>query len=201
MNIKQKIGAGLATAAMLGAVIAPATFASTTNTTISGNGNFSFNKVKVTNSNGSMTFQKNKQFVGTEVGSSSSTGGNNASGNVGGTTTVRTGPATSTVKVVVTGGANTNTAVDPCGCNTDNTTNTTISKNGNFSVNKVYVTNSSMTITGQSNSAMVMTGVDSSASTGGNNASGNVGGTTTVGTGPATSTVNVTVTGGTNTIN
>ena len=77
----------------------------------------------------------------------------------------------------------------------------TISGNGNNSENEIEVENSNSTSVFQGNFTDVETGVVSVANTGGNSADKNTGGNVSTDTGDATSKVNVSVSGGSNTAN
>lgn len=74
-----------------------------------------------------------------------------------------------------------------------------ISGNGAWSYNSIRIKNKTECNVYQKNSTLVVTEVDSSASTGGNSASGNTGGDVDIDTGNADSTVIVTVEGSSNT--
>src|SRR5689334_15905858 len=105
MTMKVKLVSGIATGALLLGAFAPAAFADTC--TISGNGAFSHNKCKVvtvTKTGG--TKQVNVADFSNHVSVHTSSGGNNASGNVGGDVTVTSGD--STVTVTITNAANLN---------------------------------------------------------------------------------------------
>ena len=104
MTIKQKIGSAAATAAFMGALFAPIAHGATV--TITGNGGGSINQVTSSTKNVMKVKQKSVTVANTMVESAATTGGNNANGNVGGTTTVTSGIATSTVSVGVQGGSN-----------------------------------------------------------------------------------------------
>lgn len=74
-----------------------------------------------------------------------------------------------------------------------------ISGNGALSQNTIEVENESVVIVNQSNQSLILTSAKSSASTGGNEASGNTGSGVTIDTGNATATTTVTVGGSSNT--
>lgn len=76
-----------------------------------------------------------------------------------------------------------------------------ISGNGNNSTNDVNVTNNNTTNVTQNNSFTVELNITSKASTGKNSANNNTGGNVDIFTGDASSTVDVTVKGGNNTVN
>lgn len=197
MNIKQKIGAGLATALMLGGMFAVSAHAATIK--ISGNGEGSHNTVNATHVNVSKVKQKTTTLAFTWVSSSANTGGNTANSNTGGSVSNTSGSADSTVTTTVTGGSNVAT-VTPCGCVPDDSS-VTISRNGEDSHNTVNVTDVNVSKTSQSSTTVAITGVSSSADTGGNTANGNTGGSVTQTSGDASSTVTTTVSGGSNVLN
>lgn len=196
MNIKYKIGTGIATAAFLGAILTGSAFAA--DLEISGNGAGSNNTIEVSNSNSTGVIQKNDVEVITEVVSVANTGGNTANSNTGGDVTIDTGKASSTVNVTVSGGSNKAT-VEPCPC--DNTQSAEISGNGAKSKNKIKQNDSNKTFVGQFNSVGIGTGVLSKAKTGKNTANKNTGGSTGITTDNSTSNVDVSVTGPKNTLN
>ena len=74
-----------------------------------------------------------------------------------------------------------------------------ISENGAGSINSIYIKHKNKCSVYQKNSTTVLTEIESSASTGGNKANGNTGADVTIDTGNATSTVGVSVEGGSNT--
>lgn len=77
-------------------------------------------------------------------------------------------------------------------------TNVVVAGNGAFSTNKVGVFKLTLNTKTQNNTSVVSTKVTTLQNTGGNSSSFNTGGANTITTGPATSTVTTTVTGGTN---
>lgn len=77
----------------------------------------------------------------------------------------------------------------------------TVQGNGADSTNVAGILNVNATSVSQTNATVAITLVSSTASTGGNNANGNTGGDVKIDTGTATSTVNTTVGGSTNTAN
>ncbi len=199
MNIKQKIASAVAFGTMMVSVVAPASFAATNTVTVTGNGAFSYTKAVVKNISSTATVQENTTAVNTWAGLSANTGKNKQSFNVGngGSNSITTGPATNIVGISVTGGTNTNTS--PCGCAGDNTNTVTVTGGGAFSSSKAVVINSNSTVVSQTNTTAVNTNVWSSANTGGNSQSFNVGGGNSVTTDPASNTVGVEVGGSTNT--
>lgn len=74
-----------------------------------------------------------------------------------------------------------------------------IKNNGALSTNKAKIVNNSSKTVVQGNKTVATTFVNTSANTGGNKSKFNVGGTNTINTGAASNTVDVSVTGGTNT--
>ena len=198
MNFK-KIGTGLATAALLASVMAPAAFAST-HVWVSGNGNHSSTFVMVGNHSRLTVSQYNRSTNYNFIGSSATTGGNNVNGNVGGGGNgVTTGKSQSSVTVGNYGNSNSAT-VASCGCASDTTVG--VSGNGHYSDNSVIVLNHSVSSVSQGNSTQNFTGVMSVSDSGGNNVNGNVGGGGNgVTTDGSTSTVTVTNGGSSNTLN
>jgi hypothetical protein len=197
-NLKAKLGGALAIATAFSGVIAPAAFADTT-VNISHNSSFSHNGVVVKNIKKTIVGQSNNSKVITGVGAVSNTGGNKASFNNGGNTSITTGNVTNNITVSVGGSSNVANLPD-CGCGAADT-NVTIDNNGAFSHNHVFVKNKDVTVVGQSNNSFVATGVYVNSNTGNNSASFNNGGTTGITTGNTDTTVNVEVTGGVNVLN
>lgn len=196
MTYTSKITSALAMAAIVAGTIAPAAFANTT-VTVSHNGVLSHTNVHVTNNTGSAVVQNNKSAVVTFVNSNANTGDNHTSFNTGGGNVITTGPATSNVNVTVGGSKNKATVPST----PTNNTNVTVSNNGVLSHNDVNVTNNTWSGVVQNNSSFVLTGVNSNAETGDNSASFNTHGVNSISTDAATSTVNVTVGGSSNTLN
>lgn len=198
MNIKYKITAGMATAAMLATVFAPVSHAA--NVTIKGNGAGSKNVVAAVKVNATKVSQSNATVANTVVVSKANTGGNKTNFNTGGTTTTTTGKASSTVVVSVTGGNNTASLPD-CGCPEDGSHEVTVQGNGAGSTNVVLGGSFDLTKVKQSNATVANTVVVSASNTGGNSTSFNTGGGTSSDTGNADSSVGVVVAGGDNTLN
>lgn len=198
MSIKQKLTAGMATAAMMAGVLAPMSHAA--NVTVKGNGAGSKNVVAAVKVHATKVKQSNATVANTVVKSSANTGGNKTNFNTGGTTTTTTGKATSTVAVSVTGGTNTAT-VPSCGCPDDGNHEVTIQGNGAGSHNVVLGGSFNLMKVSQSNATVANTVVVSSANTGHNSSSFNTGEGTSSDTGNAESTVAVIVTGGDNDLN
>ncbi|MBI4037479.1 hypothetical protein HY382_00335 [Candidatus Curtissbacteria bacterium] len=190
-----KIGTAATIAGLLGASFAPAVLAETVE--ISGNGNNSNNTVAINNSCSISLTQKNVNNVSVNVAVGAYTGGNTASGNVGGDVDITTGNATADLNVTVGGSINTATPADCCDCLSP-VTGVLISGNGNNSNNTVAQNNSASTSSTQKNKNKVRVRAKVKAKTGKNTSNNNVGGTTSVGTGEATSTIGVTVSGGSN---
>ncbi len=194
MNIK-KLSTSIAIAAIMAASIAPAAFADTDNT-ISGNGASSHNEITVENNNTTVVEQSNKTTANTVVISIADTGHNNASSNTGGNVSIDTGAASSTVTVSVIGGDNTATIPTPCGC--ESTTTNDISGNGDSSHNKVKDKKNNVTVVAQKAKTKANTLVVQKSKSGDNKAKNNTGGTVDITTNDATSSVDVTVAGGSN---
>lgn len=199
MNIKQKITTAGATAIILSSVLTSGAMAATS-VKVKDNLAGSTNKTKVNNSKSTAVLQGNAQVVLTGVSSTAKTGGNKAKDNGSDADVkVKSGKAKSKVGVGVAGGVN--VASDTCGCESGDT-DVVISGNGRDSVNKVKINNSSENLVVQGNFSFVATNVTSSADTGNNTASDNLGGSNVdVTSGDAKSNVQVTVGGGTNVLN
>lgn len=196
-KIIAKTGSGLITAVLLTSLM-PAIAMADTSVDVSGNGTGSHNKVTVHNSNKTSLKQSNNSYIQTGISSSTGTGGNSANHNTGGDTGISTGDATSTIAVGVGGSTNTlSSDLLLCGCQ-NGLSDVTVSGNGDSSHNKVSLNNSSSLKLSQSNDSTVLTEIDSKTGTGGNKANGNTGGSTGIGTGDATSSIGVTVTGSSN---
>ena|SRR3989344_9233272 len=164
---------------------------------ITDNGVWSNNKIVVKQACVSAVAQESKTTAVTDVVSVATTGGNQAIGNTGGTTLVDTGDATSTVTVSVTGGDNVAAAPNCCECVACDT-QATIDGNGVGSRNKVIVSDWALNLVEQKAKTKAFTGVASVVKTGKNKAKWNTGSGTSVLTGNAESTVEVTVAGGSN---
>lgn len=198
MNIKQKLTTAAITGSMLAAVLLPGTALAANTVKIKNNGALSTNKAKIVNNSSNSVSQSNLTMAKTSVTTKAKTGGNNSSFNVGGTNAITTGAATNSVTVTVNGGTNTNS--NPCNeCAAPSDSTVTISGNGALSTNTAKIVNNSSNSVVQSNTTIACTTVNSTASTGNNNSSFNVGGETTIDTADASNDVTVTVTGSTNT--
>lgn len=199
MNIKQKVSAAVATAVMVGGLMAP--MASAADITVSGNGSNSTNNVTVVNSNNTTVAQGSATVAVTVVSSSATTGGNTANGNTGnGGVDVTSGNATSNVTTTVTGGSNVAT-VTPCGCEAPDST-IKVKDNRAKSKNTVTTVNSNSQVVLQGTFTGAGTFVGSTAKTGKNKANKNTGkGNVSVTSGNSHSTVTTTVTGGSNVLN
>ncbi len=189
-----KTATGIAALGILVGVMAPAAFAQSV--TIANNGPLSKNTVKSTTTNKNVVKQKSTTVALTFVSSNANTGKNTVKGNVGTGASIVTGPATSIVETTVTGGDNVATGSE-CGCPVADT-DVDISGNGALSKNTVTTTSNSTNVVKQTNTTVAVTAVSSTANSGGNNVSYNVGGTSDVMTDSAVSSVGTTVTGGGN---
>ncbi|MEK7550737.1 MAG: hypothetical protein AAB535_03050 [Patescibacteria group bacterium] len=197
-KLTKKLAMGAISATIAMGTFAPMAFAA--NLEIIGNGVNSINTIVIANSSDCTVSQKANTNVEALIGASASTGGNTANGNVGGTTSITTGNADAMATMTVNGG--TNTATDPCCCTPDPTTPTIeISGNGVNTTNDVVVANTKSSTIRQRARTSVGALVKAKAKTGKNTANGNVGTGTTVNTGVSTSTTDLTVTGGSNTLN
>lgn len=197
--ILKKLAVSAGTGVIALSLFASAAFADTT-VTVKNNGQKSHNTVNVNSSSSTTITQGNMSDIGTMIMSKSTTGKNKNYGNTGGSSTITTGQADSSVGVTIGGSSNTiNDTL--CGCQPTGNTNITISENGNKSKSTVNYTSTNSTNVMQMNESSIQTMVSSSASTGGNQNSGNTGGSSNINTGDASSMVQVQVNGSSNTIN
>src|SRR5438105_7868785 len=100
-----KIGSGIAAFSLLALSAAPGALANTF-VKVSGNGAFSDNNVRVNNNNSTRVNQANFSDINNRVATFQNTGGNDASFNTGGNTSIRTGDASSNVRISNEAGAN-----------------------------------------------------------------------------------------------
>lgn len=185
MKLTKKIFVTFATFALLLQSALPA-FAATT-LVISGNGADSTNNSDVVVSQNTNVVQSNNADVRNEIRANASTGGNKANKNTGGDVAIVTGEASVDTKVSNT--LNTNTASVDCCDKVD--VDVMISGNGADSRNKTDLSLSNNTSVFQTNRADVRNKVDTYAGTGYNEANKNTGGDTTIRTGDASVTVEV----------
>lgn len=201
MNIKTKIGAGLAAVAMIGSVIAPSAFADNT-IQISGNGNGSDNTVSVQTSSGSSVDQYNESHVGTGIFVSQNTGDNSVSGNTGNGSdnSIDTGNATTDVTIKVSGNKNTYNG-DECGCQDPEVNSVTVKNNGNGSTNTVRINKRNRKSFVQTNVLSTHSFIGVEQNTGDNSVKNNTGkwSWNTIKTGRTRTTIGITVGGSTNT--
>lgn len=198
----KQITTGFATIGLLASIFAPAAFADTT-ITIGNNGADSENTVRVKNKCVTNLTQTNHTLATTSINLTQNTGGNQANNNTGeGDVTITTGAATANITVAVTGGDNTAT-VDPCCCLEDgNGTTVDVVDNGAGTTNLAKVKNKNKVNETQTGLANGTTGITGKQKTGKNKNNNNTGaGNKSVTTGPASATVGVAVTGGSNTLN
>ena len=187
MNKYQKaVASAVATGVLLFNGLLPV-FASTI--LITGNGSDTKNEVVVGQNSTTAVTQSNTASVTNNINATSSTGKNDADDNTGGDVSIETGDAKTEVSVENT--LNSNTAeVDCCGANDFDVE---ISGNGTYSDNKVELDinkdQDSALVVEQANSAKVDNRVDAKAKTGGNDAEDNTGGSVSVKTGDATTSV------------
>ena len=186
MTTTRRITTAIATGAVLLNALVPSAFAATS-LTISGNGSGSVSDVKVESENKVEVKQNNDANINNNVDVKGNTGGNEASGNVGGKVEIETGNATANVSV--NNATNTNTAsVQNC-CGEATTVN--ITGNGSGSDNEVRLNQDNKVELDQDNDADIDNNVDVDAETGYNDANDNVGGAVKVTTGDTDSTVKV----------
>ena len=193
MTLNSKIAAGFASAALFANLALPA-FAST-EVEVIGNGTKSDNEVSVENTNTVDLKQTNNLNVVLNITSKASTGGNKASGNTGGSTSITTGDATTETTVAVVGGDNKAT-VPSCGCESDDVVK--VNGNGKKSENKVTLKNKKELKADQKGDVSVTGNITSKAKTGKNKAKNNTSGDVEVETGSSVSTTEVGVLSGSN---
>lgn len=140
---------------------------------IKGNGKNSNNTITILNSHSLKAKQKNYTSVVTAITNKSNTGKNKVNGNTGGNVAQHSGESTSTVMVSYTGGNNSMTVPEGCGCPDDS--DAVISGNGRGSDNTITQTNTHEMVFKQKTETMVVTAVENSSNTGGNEAKNNTG--------------------------
>jgi hypothetical protein len=138
-NKLKRIGAGVATTALLALSVAPAAFAED-NVFLGGNGAFSDNTAHVSNNNSSSVVQRNDTNISNDVNNRLSTGGNHASFNTGGSVTIYSGAANASTSISNEAGSNVANLSNSCGCSSSGA-NVAVSGNGAFSSNNVSVSN------------------------------------------------------------
>jgi hypothetical protein len=157
---------------------------------ITGNGAESNNGVGVNNASTIFLNQDNNSRFNNDIDANATTGKNDSSFNTGGSTIISTGVASTTVNV--NNKANANIA-NVGGSSDPNAggSSVTISGNGALSNNGVALNQVSALVLDQTNNANIRNDVDANARTGNNTAQFNTGGFTGIGTGNATTNVNV----------
>jgi hypothetical protein len=179
----KKVGAGIATTALLALSAAPAAFADDS-VWVAGNGAFSDNNTHVSNSNSSSVSQSNNSHISNDVNTRLNTGGNNASFNTGGSVTVFSGEANATTNISNQAGSNVADLSNLCGC-TSGGANVAVSGNGAFSSNNVSVSNWNREQYRQNNTSYFRNEVLNNLSTGNNRADFNTGSDVTIYSGGA----------------
>lgn len=169
----KRIGAGVATAALLAFSSVPAAFAADSTVYVAGNGAFSDSDVDVSNSHSKSVSQNNDTRLRNEVSNYLSTGGNHASFNTGGSVTIHTGEATAVTDISNAAGSNV-ANVSGCGCESGGT-DVVLSGNGAFSSNDVSVSNWDRESFKQSNRTNITNEVVNRLSTGKNYSDFNTG--------------------------
>ena len=181
---KKSVVAATASAVLLFGTMAPLAFAE--ELTISGNGQSATSAINVSSPQTTTVTQSNSAAITNNVTAEASSGSNHANGNTGGSVTVGTGAASSTVNV--TNRANVNIA-DPNSCCNNQNGSVTISGNGEKSTNTANLTAPNTHTTSQTNTAAISNTVNNEASSGENHANGNTGGPVSITAGAATSNV------------
>lgn len=184
-----------ASALMLALSSAPA-FAQSVDLTISGNGASSTNHITVTDTQTTSVTQSNSTEIMNGVQASSSSGGNQMSGNTGGTSSLTTGDVSTTVSVTNTAGNN--VANPGCGCAQPGSLMVDISGNGKKSNNTSTTTMGSTSSLGQVNQTGFMNMLKVSSSSGKNKIKNSTGTGSSLITGGGMTTVTVQNTAGQN---
>jgi len=181
-KLQKKFATAIATGALLLNTALPA-FADVT-LEITGNGSDSYNKADVDVNQTTVVEQSNTANISNNVTANADTGKNDANRNTGGSVSIDTGDASTTVGI--TNEVNSNVAEVQC-CEGD--VDVLISGNGDNSTNKAYVDvnqdQGSGTFVGQSNYAKIDNDVDADSNTGKNDANRNTGGDVSITTGVA----------------
>lgn len=203
MTNAYKMGSALG-AALLVTMLMTGVASANASLEISGNAAGSNNTIDIKSEDNCKVYQSSNTNVETAVYTSASTGGNSASNNTGGNTSITTGDATSVTVVSVVGGSN--SATNPCCCSLqcpeeDSSHSAVISGNGVNSDNDIKVNKKKSSEIKQRANTSVGLHLSTKAKTGKNRARNNTGGTTSVETGKADSTTEVSVLGGSNTLN
>lgn len=195
-NFKIKLATSIATATLLAATLAPATFAKTS-VKVHNNGKNTTNVAGVINVNATMATQTNNTTVRNLTGVFQNTGGNAAHDTGKGDTTVKSGAANSTVTNNTTTGDNTVT-LSNCNLCSNGNTDVTISGNHKNSLNVAVAGSINYTSVTQTNNTTVVNGTVVAQNTGFNKASDTGKGDVSVTSGEANSKVSNTVTTGSN---
>lgn len=194
----KRIAIGLTSAGLLLSSVVPAFGA--VNVEVSGNGYRSDNTVTVNMECKQKVSQKTKTNANVDLNVSGNTGGNKVVGNTGSGADVDTGAVTNTVTVTVTGGDNTAT-VPPCCCgDEEGDVNIDVLDNGAKTDNIVNTTvDKKSKVKQKSKTRATVTGTVKG-KTGKNKVKYNTGGNSTVTTNDVDNTVDVGVSGGSNTL-
>lgn len=192
MNIAQKITTSAATVALLTTLATQAAFAATV--TIQNNGRGSFNSANLNQNTNKTVTQTQMSFVANGVSNDVNTGRNRANGNLGPSMAL-SGSSSVNNGITVNGNGNVSTLTS---CSTSTGTNgVTISGNLGNSFNTANLNANNNTTVTQSQSSMVINGINNDVNTGGNRASNNLGGGTVI-SGDSTVNNGITVNGSSN---
>ncbi len=199
-NIFKRIAIVATSATFVLGIATPAIAAADNQVDISGNGASSINTVTVDTSCTTVIDQSNKTKVETSVNINQNSGNNQASKNTGGDVSITTGDNDAAISVMV-GGSSNSADVNPCCCS--KTSDTSISKNGESSINSTNLSSTNLLVETQTNYKKVKTKVKVKQNTGKNKTNKNTnstGNTVSVETGGNTGGVGVSVTGDTNSL-
>jgi len=165
---------------------------------VTDNGAKSDNYVSVHESCNQTVEQKNNTSVGVSISLSGNSGKNKASGNTGGSTTIKTGDVTNTAVVAVSGGNNEADVVDCCCSESEDSV--TVSGNGYKTDNTVRLSSRKSKSEKQKTKTLVEVEVELKGNSGKNKAKHNTGGDVEEDTGNVENTTEVVVEGGHNTL-
>jgi hypothetical protein len=188
MTNKTRFTTAIATGAVLVNALAPIALANTVDVT--GNGAFSDTNVNVSKSTDTVVNQTNNADISNKISSDASTGGNDANFNTGGSVTIKTGDAATSVALQNAANVNKASLTNCDGCN-GGATDVTVTGNGAFSDNTVGATNTNSVFLDQTNNAKLDNYVNADSSTGKNDAKYNTGGDNVIVTGDADTVVSV----------
>lgn len=175
MNLKNKIGASIASSALVAQFLVPTAFADTA-VVISGNGSNTDNTAHFENNTETTVSQSNELAIGVDIAANANSGGNEANNNTGTNANVSSGNATAAGGVLVEGGSN--EASLNCGCDAQGTSVVAVEGNGSGSNNMAHLMSSNSFSLTQNQAALIGASLQTNASSGMNSSNNNTGGST-----------------------